>query len=146
MLEHGGHWRVAVAGLPFAAVMGCRLERAPSDEEVITAVRNSPPQLGPTYLAQVDVVEVQERGSYDRESRYWPIRVRVKGEARIKVTNPFRLGLLDDHSREKTEPVEFLEVARFMKADMGRWQVSYSYDAAGPRWRLVERDGVRRDQ
>jgi hypothetical protein len=134
------HRRVAVAGLLFTAVMGCRgLERGPSDQEVIAAVRKSPPApptLGPTYLAQVDVVEVQERGSQDRESRYWPIRVRVKGEARIRVTNPFQLGLLDDRSREKTEPVEFVEVARFTKADVGGWQVSYSYDASGPRWRL----------
>jgi hypothetical protein len=72
--------------------------------------------------------------------------VRVKGAVRITITTPFQLGLLDDHSREKTEPLEFVEVARFTNADIGGWQVSYSYDAAGPRWRLLERDGARRDQ
>ncbi len=49
------------------------------------------------------------------------------------LTNPFQLGLLDDRSREKTKPVEFVEVAWFTKADVGGWQVSYSYDAGGPR-------------
>jgi hypothetical protein len=144
------HRRTAVAGLLLAAALGCRaFDRGPSEEEVVAAVTKSPPlppTLGPTHLAEVEAVEVQELGPYNRESAYWPIRVRVKGAARITITNPFQLGLLDDHSREKTEPVEFVEVARLTKADIGGWQVSYSYDAAGPRWRLVERNGAPRDQ
>lgn len=134
------HRRVAVAGLLFTAVLGCRgLERGPSDEEVIAAVRKSPPApptLGPTYLAQVEAVEVQARGDYNGAGEYWPVRVRVKGAARIKVTNAFQLGIADDQARAKTEAVEFTEEGRFAKNDSGVWRVSWAYDSGGPRWRV----------
>jgi hypothetical protein len=140
MLEHR---RVAVAGLLFTAVLGCRgLERGPSDEEVIAAVRKSPPlppTLGPTHLAQVDKVEVHERGSYKREGGYWPVRIRVNGAARIKVTNALQLGIADRQAREKTESVEFTQEARFTRDDFGNWQVFYVYDGAGPQWRRAVR-------
>jgi hypothetical protein len=132
--------RVAVAGLLFTAVLGCRgLERGPSDEEVIAAVRKSPPApptLGPTYLAQIEAVEVEARGGYDRAGAYWPVRVRVKGAASIKVTNAFQLGIADDQARAKTEAIEFSEAGRFARDEFGGWRVSYAYDPQGPRWRV----------
>lgn len=134
------HRRAAIACLLFTAVLGCRgLGRGPSDEEVIAAVRKSPPApptLGPTYLVQIEAVEVQARGGYNRAGGYWPVRVRVKGGARIRVTNAFQLGIADDQARAKTEAVEFTEEGRFAKNESGVWRVSYAYDSEGPRWRV----------
>ena len=61
-------------------------------------------------------------------------------------TNAFQLGLLGDRSKEKAEPVDFVEQARLTKEQFGGWQVSYSYDARGPRWRLDDRDSSRGDR
>jgi hypothetical protein len=123
-----------------AAALGCRaFERGPSEEEVVVVVRASPPSpptLGPTYLEQVDVVEVRERGRFNRDKRCWPVRVRVRGSARIKVSSPFQLGIGDERSRAKTEPVDFVQEARFKRDEFGRWQAEYAYDLAGPSWRL----------
>ncbi len=141
------HRRVAVAGVLFTTVLGCRgLERGPSDKEVIAAVRKSPPApptLGPTILAQVDAVEIQERGGYRREGGYWAVRVRVKGTARVKITSPFQLGLVGDRSQENAEPVDFVEEARVTRTDFEGWQASYAYDSRVSKWRLEDDGGVR---
>ena len=55
---------------------------------------------------------------------------------KIKITNPFQLGLVADAQKASPEAVDFVEEARFTKDDYGNWRVSYAYDAAGPRWRL----------
>jgi hypothetical protein len=130
-----------------AAAFGCRaFQRGPSEEEIIATVRKTPPApptLGPTYLASVEVVEVQERGQYRSDGEYWPARVRLKGSARIRITNPFQMGLADDRAREKSEAVDFVEEARFTRGDFGSWVVSYAYTASGPRWRLEESGAAR---
>jgi len=130
-----------IGSLLLALSPGCRaLERSPSDEEVVALVTHSPPApptLGPTYLAEVERVEIEARGDFDAGGRFWPVRVRVAGGARIKVTNAFQMGLLDDHSRAETQPVEFVEEARFSRNDFGDWDVAYDY-SSGPEWR---RDG-----
>lgn len=135
--------RLAISGVLLATTLGCRVfDRGPSDADVVAAVRKSPPSpptLGPTLLAQVESVEVQERGDYHREGGYWPVRVRIKGAARIKVTNAFQLGVADYQAREKTEGVDFNEEGRFSKDDFGNWRVSYVYDGTGPQWRRVGR-------
>lgn len=136
-------WRIAavIAGgllLPWAP--GCSfLERGPSDEEVSSAIRESPPSpptLGPTFLADVASVEIQQRGAYNTDGRYWPVRVRIRGSVKIKIRNPFHLGLLADAGKAPAEGVDFLEEARFIRDDFGNWRVSYRYDPAGPSWRL----------
>jgi hypothetical protein len=130
-----------------AAALGCRaFQRGPSEQEIIAAVRKTPPApptLGPTYLANVEVVEVQERGQYRADGEYWPVRVRFKGSARIRITNLFQMGLVDERAREKSEAVDFVEDARFTRGDFGTWVVSYPYTAYGPRWRLEESGGAR---
>lgn len=139
----------AVAGqMVLTVAVGCRaFAPGPSDQEVAVAVTKSPPSpptAGPTYLAQVESVQVQERGAYNADGKYWPVRVRVKGGVKIKPTNVFQLGLLGNPAKQKAEAVEFAEEARFTKDDFGGWRVSYSYDGHGPRWRLEE-PGVARD-
>ena len=128
--------------LLLAVTLGCRVfERGPSDEQVLAAVRNAPPApptVGPTYLADIESVQVEERGGYNAERAYWPVRVRVKGNAKIRVTNVFQLGLLGDRAKEKAQPVEFVEEARFAKDDFGHWRVAFQYSAEGPKWRLDE--------
>lgn len=133
----------SVAGqLLLTVAVGCRVfAPGPSDQEVTAAVKKSPPSpptAGPTYVAQIESVQVQERGPYDADGKYWPVRVRVKGGLKIKATNVFQLGLLGDPAKQKPEPVEFVEEARFTKDDFGNWRVSYNYDRHGPRWRLDE--------
>jgi len=121
---------------------GCRaLERSPSDEEVVATVTQAPPApptLGPTYLAKVERVEIEARGDFDASDRSWPVRVRVAGGARIKVTNAFQMGLLDDRLRAETQPVEFVQEARIRRNGFDEWAVEYDY-ASGPEWR---RDAV----
>jgi hypothetical protein len=67
---------------------------------------------------------------------YWPVRVRVKGGLRVKVTNVLQLGLIGDAERQPPRPVDFVEEARFTKDDFGNWLVSYGYDPNGPKWRV----------
>jgi hypothetical protein len=130
-----------VAGLLVVGAAGCRLlQSGPSDQEVVAAVQKvppAPPTVGPTYMAEIESVQVQERGPYNVDGKYWPVRVRVKGAAKIRVTNVFQLGLQGDPSKQKTEPLEFVEEARFTKDDFGGWRVSYGYDLR-PAWRLNE--------
>jgi hypothetical protein len=127
-------------GLLLPCTPGCSfLERGPSDEEVAAAVRKSPPSpptMGPSYLADVAQVEIRQRGRYSAKGRYWPVRVRVTGNVKIKITNPFQLGLVADAQKGSSEAVDFVEEARFTNDDYGNWRVSYAYDAASPRWRL----------
>ena len=122
--------------------MGCRVfARGPSDGEIVDAIKGAPPApntVGPTYLAEVESIRVEERGQYNAENAYWPVRVRVKGRAKVKITNLFQLGLLGDRAKEKDEPVDFVEEARLAKDDYGRWRVTYGYAANGPGWRLSE--------
>jgi hypothetical protein len=137
-----------VGVLFLACTSGCRLlGSGPSDADVNAAVRKSPPApptAGPTYLAEIASVQVQERGRYNGDGQYWPVRVRVKGAARIKMTNVFQLGLPADVRKEPPTSVDFVEEARFTKDDFGKWRVSYAYEPAGPRWRLEDRDMSRR--
>lgn len=131
---------VAAIGLLLSFAPGCRLlERGPTDEEVRATVRKSPPSpptLGPTVLTDVASVELQERGQYNTAGHYWPVRVRVRGNARIKVTSLVQYGLVANARQAGADTVEFVEEARLSKDDFGNWRASYSYDAAGPRWRL----------
>ena len=136
---------IAVAGaLTLACAFGCRvLERGPSDQEIAATVQKSPPApptAGPTYMAQLASVRVEDRGAYNSDGKYWPARVRVKGGVKIKLTNAFQLGLLGDREKEKAEPIEFVEEAHLTKDDFGAWRVSYGYDPQGPKWRLAERE------
>lgn len=97
--------------------------------------------VGPTYLADIESVQVEERGQYNSKGGYWPVRVRVKGSVKIKVTNVFQLGLLGDRTKEKAQPVDLVEEARFAKDDFGNWRVTYGYAPDGLRWRVNEADG-----
>jgi hypothetical protein len=131
-----------VGVLVFTSAAGCGLlQSGPSDKEVTAAVEKtppSPPTVGPTALAEVTSVKVEERGRYNGDGKYWPVRVRVKGSAKAKL-NPFlMLALADAAKKEKPQPVEFVEEARLSKDDFGKWRVSYRYDLAGPSWRLAD--------
>ena len=127
-------------GLLGVCTVGCHVfGSGPTDQEVVAAIKKSPPSpptVGPTYMAEVESVEVQERGRYNSDGKYWPVRVRVKGGLRVKVTNVLQLGLLGDPTKQPPKAVDFVEEALFAKDDFGNWRVSYDYDANGPRWRL----------
>jgi hypothetical protein len=112
-------------------------QSGPSDQDVTAVVRTappSPPTMGPTYLAEIASVEVQERGRYNGDGGYWPVRVRVRGGARTKLTSPLHMGVLAAAGQETTKAVDFVEDARFTKDDFGNWRVSYAY-SGGPGWR-----------
>lgn len=142
---------VALAiGLTLTGTPGCRLlQPPPSDQEVIAAVKKSPPApptAGPTYVAELMSVHVESRGPYNTDGKYWPARVRVKGGVKVKLTNVFQLGLLSGDANKLSEPIEFVEEARFTKDDFGKWRVWYEYDPRAAKWRLDHRDGSRRDR
>ena len=133
-------------GLLAVCAIGCRVfGSGPTDQEVVAAVTKSPPSpptIGPTYLAEIESIEVHERGRYNADGKYWPVRVRVKGGAKIKVTNVLQLGLVGDPEKQPSKPVDFVEDARFTKDDFGKWGLSYRYDPNGPRWRLSDPDAT----
>jgi len=135
---------VALA-LTLTCAYGCRLlQRGPSDQEVIAAVEQrppAPPTLGPTYLSEVTSVQVEQRGPYNSDGKYWPVRVRVKGRAKIRLTNAFQFGLVDGDAKKPAEPIEFVEDARLTKDDFGQWRTEYDYDPRGPIWRLTKATG-----
>jgi len=138
---------LVTGGLLLMWASGCGVfANAPSDQEVVAAVKQSPPSpptVGPTYLAVIESVQVLERGRHDARGRYWPVRVRVKGGAKMALTNVFQLGFVVDQRKDPPTPVDFVEEARLMKGDFGRWRVSYSYDPGGPRWRHNPDDAAR---
>jgi hypothetical protein len=132
-------------GATFALAAGCTLlgSRGPRDDEVKAVVQKTPPApptAGPTYLSEVTAVSVEERGSYNDDGKYWPVRVRVKGGSKASLTGLLALTLADAATKQKAEPLEFVEEARFSKDDFGKWRVSYNYDRHGPRWRLGDVD------
>lgn len=134
-------WSGAIAVVLLAVgATGCHVFKSgPSDEDVVAMVRKSPPApptAGPTYLAQIESVELQERGRFNTDAKYWPVRVRVKGGAKVKLTNILQLGLLGDAAKQASRPVDFVEEARFTKDDFGQWQVSYRYEPTTAQWRL----------
>ena len=83
-------------------------------------------------------VKVEERGRYNSDGRYWPVRVRVKGSAKSKLSPLLMLALADAAKKELPQPVEFVEEARLSKDDFGKWRVAYNYDPHGPAWRLTD--------
>jgi len=106
------------------------------------AIRKSPPApptTGLTYLAEIESVEVHERGPYNADGKYWPARVRVKGGVKIHVATVLQLGLVGDVATEPPKSAAFVEEVRLAKDDFGNWRVSYNYDPRGPRWRREER-------
>jgi hypothetical protein len=131
-------------GLLAVCTVGCHVfGSGPTDQEVVAAIKKSPPSpptVGPTYLAEIESVEIQERGRYNRDGSYWPIRVRMKGRAKIKMTSILQLGLLGDPEKQPRKAVDFIEEARLAKDASGNWQVAYNYDPRGPKWRLDQPD------
>lgn len=135
-----GAWTACAVAIVLVA--GCRVAgRGPGDEEVIALVTKtppSPPTLGPTRLVQLAQVEIQERGTYNTDGKYWPIRVRVRGGARLKLTNVFQLGVIGDPDKLPLFTTDFVEEAHFKRDDFGKWRVVYAYDRGGAKWRLEE--------
>jgi hypothetical protein len=121
---------------------GCHLgESGPSDQEVVDAVRKtppSPPTAGPTYLAEIASVTVEDRGRYNTDGNHWPVRVRVRGGLKIKMTNVAQMSRAIGSDKQPWKAVDFLEEACLARDDFGNWHVWYNYDPAGPRWRLEE--------
>jgi hypothetical protein len=135
-------FRVVFGTLALASAAACGLlQSGPSDKEVTATVEKAPPApptLGPTILSEVTSVNVERRGRYSVDGKYWPVRVRVKGAARSKLSPFSMLALADAASKEKPQSVEFVEEARLAKDDFGEWRVSYNYDRAGPSWRFAD--------
>lgn len=103
----------------------------------------APPTAGPTYLSEVTSVSIEERGRFNGDLGYWPVRVRVKGGVKSRLTGLQLLALVDAAAKEKPQPVEFVEEARLAKDDFGKWRVSYNYDERGPIWRLGQPEAAR---
>jgi hypothetical protein len=85
--------------LPLAWVACCHPRGSgPTDAAVVEVVRKpppAPPTIGPTYMESIESVQVDERGPYNEDGRYWPVRVRVKGTVQVSRTS----ALLFDYSK-----------------------------------------------
>lgn len=142
--------RVVAAAGALALVAACRFPgTGPTDAEVTAAVQKSPPApptLGPSFLSELTSVKVEERGRYNGDGKYWPVRVRVQGSSKAKLTGFLALTLADAARNQKPQPVEFVEEARLSKDDFGGWRVTYKYDPAGPMWRLSSTEASRAAQ
>jgi len=137
--------RFAAVVVAFAFAAGCGLlgPASPSDADVKAAVQKAPPApptAGPTSLSELTAVSIEERGQYNADGKYWPVRVRVKGALKVPLTGLQQLALADAAAKQKLEPLEFIEEARFSTDDFGKWRVSYNYDRRGPSWRLTDVD------
>src|SRR4051812_21896161 len=60
---------------------------------------------------QLDLIEVQQRGSYNEEGKYWPVKVRVKGSFQREIIG------------NKVDKTQFDQVGdfKFTKDDYGNW-------------------------
>jgi hypothetical protein len=68
----------------------------------------------------------------------------VKGGAKAKLAGLLQLALVDAAAKEKAQLTEFVVEGRFSRDDFGGWRVSYTYDRAGPLWRLDLPEGSSR--
>ena len=66
--------------------------------------------------AKIRTVEIKAWGTYNKEQKYWPGKIRVVGSAELK--DPFNQGKLEQF--DKT--AEF----KFIKDDYGKWQARLS--------------------
>jgi hypothetical protein len=73
------NYRIALLLVGFIALVGAALcgPAAPSDRVVMQLVREQF-QEGPSFV--ISKVEILERGAYNRQGKYWPVRARVVGQ------------------------------------------------------------------
>jgi len=106
-------------GLVLLLFIGCNLKPGKSSVEsaVQSALQNNIPiswvgNLMGGKNAKITTVEIVQWGSYNKEQKYWPIRIRVIGSAELK--DPFNPGKVE----------KFDKIAEFLlkKDDFGKWQ------------------------
>ncbi len=134
--------------LTLTGTAGCQLlHPPPSDQEVTAAVKESSPApstAGPTYLADLTSVQVEDRGLSNSDGKYWPIHVRLKGGVKINAT-PSSWGFsMVTQTRRRSPWSSWRRPLR--QENFGKWRVSYAYDPHAAKWRRDDRDGSCRDR
>jgi hypothetical protein len=114
---------VVMAFVGLSLFIGCSSK--PSNSEIEEAVKSELQSNIPVSWvgnlmggknAKINTIEIKEWGSFNKEGKYWPVKVRVVGSAELN--DPFNQGKV----RQFDKVSEF----RFRKDDYGKWQASLS--------------------
>lgn len=117
------HFRVVMAFVSLSIFIGCSSK--PSNSEIEEAVKselhsNIPVSWVGNLMggknAKIYTVEIKEWGSFDKEGKYWPVKIRVVGSAELN----------DPFNRGKVKNFDKVSEFRFRKDDNGKWQASLS--------------------
>ena len=110
-------------GVPFWCSSACQMfASVPTAEEVVGPSRRlhrHRRRLAPPTWPRSNPWGSRTAGHYSADGEYWPVRVRVKGGVKVKVTNVLQFGLIGDAERQSPKPVDFVEEGRFTKDDYG---------------------------
>lgn len=104
----------------------------PTEAEILAAIRKSPPRpptVGENRLVRVDAVVPIQRGAYNNDGRYWPVRVKLNGLMQLTGSASALYLALAEEDR-KPSPVEFVAEARLARNDYGEWAVQYPAGSA----------------
>jgi len=112
---------VAFVGL--SLFVGCSSK--PSNSEIEEAVKSELQSNIPISWvgnlmggrnAKISTVEIKEWGTFNKEQKYWPVKIRVVGSAELN--DPFNQG--------KVKQFDKVSEFRFRKDDYGKWKASLS--------------------
>jgi len=112
-----------VAFVTLSLFVGCSPK--PSNSEIEEAVRaelqsNIPISWVGNLMggknAKIRLIEIKEWGSFNKEQKYWPVKIRVVGSAELN--DPFNPGKVKQFSKVS----EF----KFYKDDYGKWKANLS--------------------
>ena len=115
---------VMLAFVTLSLFVGC--SQKPSNSEIEETVRaylqNNVPPLWVGGLTggkneKINLIEIKEWGSFNKERKYWPVKIRVVGSAE-----------LNDPIPNQAAVSQFDRVAefRFYKDDYGKWKASFN--------------------
>ena len=114
---------VVMAFVGLSLFTGCSSK--PSNSEIEGAVkselqRNIPVSWVGNLMggknAKISTIEIKEWGSFNKEGKYWPVKIRVVGSAELN--DPFNQG--------KVKQFDKVSEFRFRKDDYGKWQAGLS--------------------
>jgi len=66
--------------------------------------------------AKISIIEIKAWGSFNKEQKYWPVKIRVVGSAELN----------DPFNRGKVKHFDKVSEFRLYKDDYGKWKASLS--------------------
>jgi|GEM_PF-2044988 hypothetical protein len=110
---------MAVASLTLLAGCASRPGNSEIEEAVKASLRDNVPiswvgNLMGGKNARIGTIEIKERGTFNKDGKYWPVKIRVVGSAELN--DPFNQG--------KVSRFDQVAEFRFSKDDYGKWHAS----------------------